>query len=55
MAELEEFADCVRLGGEPEVGAKEGIAALAVILAINRSAADGRIVEIKEILGQEDD
>ncbi len=48
--ELEEFADCVRLGREPEVGGKEGLAALAVILAINRSAAAGRAVEINEIL-----
>ncbi|MFQ6111250.1 MAG: Gfo/Idh/MocA family protein [Nitrospinota bacterium] len=54
LAELEEFADCVRLGGQPEVGAKEGLAALAVILAANRSAAEGRAVEINEVLGQGD-
>lgn len=50
LAELEEFADCVRLKREPEVGAQEGLVALAVILAINLSAAEGRIVEVKEIL-----
>ncbi len=41
----------MRLGQEPEVGGREGLAALAVILAINRSAAEGRTVETEEVLG----
>lgn len=51
--ELEEFALCVREKKSPEVGAAEGIAALAVIHAALRSAERGRAVEIKEVLQQE--
>ncbi|OGQ80323.1 MAG: hypothetical protein A3F90_10700 [Deltaproteobacteria bacterium RIFCSPLOWO2_12_FULL_60_19] len=48
--ELEEFADCIRENKQPEVGGKEGTAALAVIVAALRSAAERRTVEVKEVL-----
>lgn len=40
--ELEEFADCIRLGGKPEVGAAEGIAALRLMRATMRSQKTGK-------------
>lgn len=48
--ELAEFADCVRNGKEPEVGGETATASLAVILAGVRSAREGRIVEVAEML-----
>ncbi len=48
--ELAEFADCVRNGGEPEVGGDKATASLAVILAGVRSAQEGRVVEVAELL-----
>jgi predicted dehydrogenase len=48
--ELAEFADCVRNGAEPEVGGEKATASLAVILAGVRSAREGRIVDVAEML-----
>ena len=48
--ELAEFADCVRNGGVPEVGGEKATASLAVILAGVKSAREGRIVEVAELL-----
>jgi predicted dehydrogenase len=44
--QLEEFARCIRDGGEPEVGAREAIAALRVSRAILESARTGRAVDL---------
>ena len=49
--QLEEFGECIRSRKNPEVGGKEGIAALAVIDAALRSAESGRTVAIKEVMG----
>lgn len=51
--ELEEFACCIRSGGKPEVDADRAVASLAVIRAGIRSAAEGRRVEVAEILESE--
>ncbi|MBI2998813.1 MAG: Gfo/Idh/MocA family oxidoreductase [Deltaproteobacteria bacterium] len=48
--ELEEFAECIRNKGRPEVGGPEAVAALAVVHAAIRSAQSGRTVTLKEIL-----
>ena len=44
--QLEDFARCIRQGGEPEVGAREGIAALRVSRAVVESARTGRAVDL---------
>lgn len=44
--ELEEFADCIRLGGKPEVGAAEGIAALRLMRAAMRSQNTSEIIDL---------
>jgi predicted dehydrogenase len=48
--ELEHFADCIRGGTRPETGGKEGIDALAVVVAAIQSAEEGRAVEIAEVM-----
>ena len=48
--ELEEFAECVRGNGEPEVSGERATESLAVIHAGLKSAKEGRRVEISEIL-----
>lgn len=48
--ELAAFADCVRAGRQPEVTGKEGLQALAVVLAAVESSRRGRAVDIQEIL-----
>jgi predicted dehydrogenase len=45
-AQFEDFAQCIREGGEPEVGAREAIAALRVSRAVMESATTGRAVEL---------
>ena len=45
-AQFEDFAQCIREGGEPEVGAREAIAALRVSRAVLESARSGRAVEL---------
>ena len=44
--ELDEFARCIREGGEPEVGAREAIAALRVSRAVLESSRTGRAVAL---------
>lgn len=44
--ELEEFAGCIRLGQQPEVGAAEGIAALRVVRAVMQAQETGRTVDL---------
>lgn len=48
--ELEEFADCVRNGGKPEVGAAEAIAAHRLVRAILCASETGRAVEPDQLL-----
>jgi predicted dehydrogenase len=45
-AQFEDFAHCIREGCEPEVGAREAIAALRVSRAVLESARSGRAVEL---------
>jgi len=49
-AELEEFADCIRLGTRPEVGGREALVALAVVHAAIRSATTKQVVRLDEVL-----
>ena len=51
--ELEDFADAVRGGGNPEVGGEYATTSLAVIRAGILSAREGRHVEIAEILAKD--
>lgn len=44
--ELDDLADCVRLGGKPQVGADEGIASLRVIRAVMEANDTGRTVQL---------
>jgi predicted dehydrogenase len=44
--QFEDFVRCIREGGEPEVGAREAIAALRVSRAALESARSGRAVEL---------
>jgi predicted dehydrogenase len=44
--QFEDFAQCIREGGEPEVGAREAMAALRVSRAILESARTGHAVEL---------
>ncbi|MGH7946904.1 MAG: Gfo/Idh/MocA family protein [Opitutaceae bacterium] len=44
--QFDDFANCIREGGEPEVGAREAIAALRVSRAVLESARTGRAVEL---------
>ena len=48
--ELEEFGNCVRDGGEPEVGGERASKSLAVIRAGVKSAREGRVVTVAEIM-----
>ena len=43
--QMDEFAACIQGGGRPEVAGEEGMAAVAVIEAIVRSAEGGGPVE----------
>ncbi len=53
--ELEEFAECVRGNGEPEVSGERATESLAVIRAALKSAKEGRRVEVSEILESPDE
>jgi predicted dehydrogenase len=55
VEELEEFADCVRGKGKPEVGGEQALRSLAVIRAGVKSAREGRHVTVEEILSGRDD
>jgi predicted dehydrogenase len=46
--EMAEFARCVRQGGRPETGGREGLEVAAVLEAVVESAASGRAVELTE-------
>lgn len=46
--ELEEFADCIRLGRKPEVGAAEGISALRLMRAAMRAHETGKVIDLSE-------
>lgn len=46
--ELEDFATCIREGGTPEVGAKEGLAALRVARAVMQAQDGGCSVVLEE-------
>ena len=48
--ELADFAKCVLGGGRPEVTGVEGRAALALAVAIEQSAAEGRPVEVADVM-----
>ena len=49
LEELEEFADCVRLGKKPEVSGKEAIDALAIVQAAIKSVETAGPVTIDEV------
>lgn len=48
--QMDEFAQCIHSGNEPETGIKEGVRAAAFVHAAIRSSKEGRPVEIAEIL-----
>jgi predicted dehydrogenase len=48
--ELDEFAHCVRTGGKPETDGYWAARNLAVVKAGIRSAREGRVVEVADIL-----
>ena len=48
--ELEEFASCIRHGGKPEADGVSATHNLAVVKAGVKSAREGRVVEVDEIL-----
>jgi predicted dehydrogenase len=48
--EIDEFASCIQEGGKPEVTGEEGLAAVAVMEAIVKSAESGLPVKIKDLL-----
>ncbi|MFQ5693207.1 MAG: Gfo/Idh/MocA family oxidoreductase, partial [Nitrospinota bacterium] len=50
VEELEEFADCVRGKGRPEMDGEKALSSLAVIRAGVRSAREGRRVTLDEVL-----
>lgn len=53
--EMTEFADCVRGHATPEVGGERATESLAVIRAGVKSAREGRVVEVAEILGSDEE
>ena len=48
--QMEEFGDCIRTNGEPEVGGEWASRSLAVIRAGVKSASERRVVTIEEIM-----
>ncbi len=53
--ELEEFAACVRGEATPEIGGRRATESLAIIRAGARSALEGRVVDVAEILESPDE
>lgn len=47
---LAEFGACIRSGAQPEVGGREALSALAVVLGAVESGAMGKAVDIKDLL-----
>lgn len=50
VAELEDFADAIRNNTAPEIDGRKAMVPLAIVLAAGRSSADGRSVELSELL-----
>lgn len=50
--EIDEFAGCIRSGGEPEVGGEKALSALALIEAAVLSSQRSRPVDIAEVMGK---
>jgi predicted dehydrogenase len=48
--ELEEFARCVRTGGKPETDGFWATRNLAVIRAGVKSAREGRVIDVAEVM-----
>ncbi len=48
LEEIEDFANCIRSGGRPEVGAEEGVSALRVVRAVIEACDTGRAVDVSE-------
>ncbi len=55
VEELEEFAACVRGEATPEIGGRRATESLAVIRAGVKSAQEGRVVDVAEILDSPDE
>lgn len=55
VAELEEFAACIRGEATPEIGGQRATESLAVIRAGAKSVKEGRVVDIAEILHSPDE
>lgn len=49
-AELEDFADAIAEGRAPEIGGREALQPLAIVLAAGKSSAEGRSVRLSELL-----
>jgi predicted dehydrogenase len=49
LAEDRDFSACIREGRAPRAGAKEGLRALEVVIAGNRSIVEGRPVRLSEV------
>lgn len=52
LEEVTEFGECIRAGRAPEVTGEVALLALAVVEAAIRSDAEGRPVEVAELLGE---
>ncbi len=46
--QLSEFARCIRGGGVPETGGREGLEVTAVLQAVEKSVETGKAVEVSE-------
>lgn len=55
VEELEEFAACVRGVGQPQVDGRRATESLAVIRAGVKSAREGRVVDVQEVLRSADE
>ena len=53
ILQMREFGECIVQGKRPETGGEEGLRALAVISAMERSVEYGSVVSMIEILGKE--
>lgn len=49
-AELEDFATAIRSGAAPEIGGRQAMVPLAIVLAAGRSSAEGRSIALSELL-----
>lgn len=53
ILQMREFGDCVLRGVQPETGGDQGLRALAVIQAMERSVEHRSVVELNDILSEE--